>query len=69
MTNHQNRTPAYRIQLTNGRFDHVKGKHAALIRAIEMAGAEAETTEADLRKHWGVRIDRASAEIARSVDL
>ncbi len=69
MANHQNRTPAYRIQNINGRFDHVRGKQAAIARAIEMAGAEPKTNEADLRNHWGVRIERVSAEIARSVGL
>jgi hypothetical protein len=69
MINHQNRTPAYRVQLINGRFDHVRGKQAAIARAIEMAGADPKTSEADLRKHWGVSIDRVTAEIARSVGL
>ena len=69
MTNHQNRTPAYRIQLINGRFDHVRGKQAALVRAVEMAGAEIGTDVKTLEKNWGVRIERVSAEVARSVGL
>lgn len=61
--------PAYRIHLINGRFDHVRGKREALAMAVAMAGAPAGTSEADLRKHWGARIERVSAEHARSVGL
>lgn len=69
MTNHPNRTPAYKVKSINGQFGYVRGKKAALARAIEMAGAPAKTSESDLRKHWGTKIERVSAEIARSVGL
>jgi hypothetical protein len=47
----------------------VRGKHAALARAIEISGAEPGTSEDSLRRDYGVRIERVSAEIARSVGL
>jgi hypothetical protein len=69
MTNHPNRRPVYRIQLVNGRFDHVATKHAAIMRAIEMVGAEPGTTAKALEKEWGVTFTRVSAPVARSVGL
>lgn len=69
MTNHPNRKPVYRVQNINGRFDHVVGKAAAIAKAIEMAGATEGTSVTDLARHWGVRIGRVSAAIARSVGL
>lgn len=62
-------TTVYRVQNINGKFDHITGKDAALDRARQMAAAPATTSEAELAKHWGVRITPVSASDARSVGL
>jgi len=68
MPNHPNRKPTYKIRDISGRFDHVRGIEAALKRANEIAGVSGYTREA-LDRDFGVRIERVSAEIARSVGL
>jgi hypothetical protein len=59
----------YRIQILDGRFDHVATKRAAIMRAIEMVGAEPGTTAKALERDWGVTLTRVSAAMARSVGL
>jgi hypothetical protein len=59
----------YRIQLTNGRFDHVRSKAAALARAVELANAEPGTPLDVLEREWGVRLTRISPTMARSVGM
>lgn len=69
MTNHKNRRAVYRVQNINGQFDHVATKTAAIARAREMVSAEPDTDLQTLETHWGVKIERVSAAVARSVGL
>ena len=69
MTNRPNRPTVYRIQIINGRFDHVATKQAAVARAIEMVGAEQGATAKTLEKDWGVTFTKVTDSIARSVGL
>ncbi len=62
-------TQVYKIHLDNGRFDHVATKRAAILRAIEMAGAPAKTDETTLDHDWGVEITRVSRSVARAVGI
>jgi hypothetical protein len=59
----------YRIQLINGRFDHVSGKMAAVKRAIEMTGAPELSCADDLKREWGVTITPVTQATARSVGM
>jgi hypothetical protein len=69
MANHPNYGRVYRIQILDGRFDHVATKKAAIMRAIEMVGADPGATAKALEHNWGVSITRVSAAMARSVGL
>jgi hypothetical protein len=69
MTNHPNRSTVYRVQIVNGRFDHVATRRAAVIRAAEMVGAPEGTTASELELDWGVTITRIRAAVARSIGL
>lgn len=69
MVNHPNRRAVYRVSCCDGSFDHVATKRAAVIRAVEIAGAPEGTGEQELIRDWGVSIKRVSAAIARSVGL
>jgi hypothetical protein len=61
----------YRVQLLNGKFDHVVTKQAAVIRAIELLGPPTplDLTARDLEQHWGVKLIKVSPSVARSVGL
>ena len=69
MTNHPNRAPVYRVHSINGQFSHARGKSAALAEARRQCGAPLDAPEDDLRKHWGVTVERVSTAVARSVGL
>lgn len=69
MTNHPNRKPAYRVQHTNGRFSHVRGKAEAMSLACIQAGAPLDTDAKTLAAEWGVRVERISADTARAVGI
>ena len=69
MTNHPNRTAAYKVSVVNGRFDHVLTKRAAVARAIEIVGAPANTSAETLSREWGVTITRITPAAARAVGL
>lgn len=58
----------YRIQLTNGRFDHVRGKSAAIIRAAEMVGSDSASLRA-APGEWGVTIKPVPKAQAKAVGL
>lgn len=60
----------YRIALDNGRFDHVRGKHAALRRAAELVGLSVTPKAiADRPGGYGVTIRKVSAATARMVGI
>lgn len=66
MTNHPNRKPAYEVRHQNGRFATVRGKAEALTLARIQARANAEVTEDELRREWGVRLTRLTPAEARA---
>lgn len=66
--------PAYLVTDINGRFSHVRGKAAAITMAHAYAGAGRDgvplkISERDLNSHYGISIQRVSAETARAVGL
>lgn len=65
------RRQVYRVQLLNGRFDHVVGKRIAIMRAITMLGSSTpvDLTARELERDWGVRFTKVSPSVARSVGL
>ena len=67
MTSHPHRQAIYRVQLINGKFDHVATKRAAVARAVALANAPQDTSSQELERHWGVTFTRVSASVARSV--
>ena len=76
MTNHPNRAPAYRVQMQNGRFDHVRGKANAITLAVKMIEAapgpgvpKAHQNAATLDADYGIRLTRLSEADAAAVGL
>lgn len=60
----------YRIQRTNGKFNHMKATADEVRRiACTIVGAPLDTDTATLEKHWGVKITRMSTKEAEAIGM
>jgi hypothetical protein len=62
--------PAFRIWQANGAYSYLRADDhgVALDEARRQVGVEADVSEDDLRRHWGVTIEEISDEDAKAAN-